>query len=205
MDRKLYNYCLGLKIRPWSSKVGRRVSRLISGALRTGVPEDGDLLSLLRESLADSETLCNSVFRRLAPLHGCGGSEGYVLDVDDATEAEFWACLAEKFPNHQGLAYLAADAGLLAGNEASARRFFTRGFRLDPNTQPPVAVDWEDVLRGTEWHLEYRLHMLIETRREYPEELAEEVDELTSEYGDAPDKLKIIHDVANGGEMPHST
>lgn len=205
MNRDLYDYCLRSKRRPWSlwpSKAGKIISRLISDALRSGVPQDAELLPLLLKSLADIPTLGDDAFWWLRPLHGCGSSEGYVLDVDDATEAGFWVSLSEMFPNHQGLAYLAADASLLAGNQESARRFFVRGFRLDPNTLPPEAVDWEDVLRETEWHLEYRLHLLIQTRREYPEELAEEVAELTSEYGNDQDKLRIIHDVANGGDVP---
>jgi hypothetical protein len=144
----------------------------------------------------------DDVFRFLKPLHGCGGSEGYVLNVAPAVESAFWKSLAEKFPTQQGLVYLAADAALLAGEQDAARQFFMRGFRLDPAVFPPSAVDWNELLRGTEWYFEYRLHRLAQARDGEPEEMAKLMAALANEFRDAPDRLKIVNDVARGGDVP---
>ena len=83
MNRDLYEYCLRSKKRPRSSKGGKALSRVISDALRSGVPKDAELLSLVLTMLADTPTLNDDAFWWLRPFHGCGSSEGYVLDVDD--------------------------------------------------------------------------------------------------------------------------
>lgn len=201
MNRELYEYCLGSKKRPRTDR-GKAIHRLISDALRSGSPSDAELLRLLLVTLAGSPTLDDDVFRLLKPLHGCGGSEGYVLQVEPTIEAEFWGSLARQFPNHQGVLYKAADSALLAGDMEAAGRWFVQGFRLAPDTLPPEAVDWDEVLAGTEWQFEYRLHSLARTHRDAPEEVSEEVAELIGQYGNDPDKLKAIRDVANGGAVP---
>ncbi|HVX59274.1 MAG TPA: hypothetical protein VHC19_01685 [Pirellulales bacterium] len=202
MNWELYHYCRRSQKRPEPSRAGETIARVLSEAERSGVPDDADLLALLIQSLAETPTLDDAAFCWLKPLHGCGGSEGYVLGVEPAIEAEFWSSLAKKYPSHQGLAYLAADSALLAGANATARRFFMHGFRMDPSTPPAMAVDWEDELRGTDWHFEYRLLLLVRTRRYYPDELIEEVDELAALFGDDAEKLRLIHEVADGGDVP---
>ena len=201
MKRSLYEYCLGFKPnslnRPKSAEA-RAVHALIAESLNTGVPNDAELLQqLLTISMLDDE-----VFRFLKPLHGCGGSEGYVLEVEPKIEAQFWTALATKFSDHQGVCYLAADASLLAGDRASAQRFFIQGFRLDTETGFPFADDCDELLKGTDWHLEYRLHLLAQTRRDYPEEVGEEAEQLKSEYQHDAEKLKWIDAVVDGSDVP---
>ena len=77
-----------------------------------------------------------------------------------------------------------------------------QGFRHDPDTYPPFADDWVELLQGTDWHLEYRLLLLARTRRNYPKEVGEEADELRSIYGDDPDKVRVIDDVVDGSPVP---
>src|SRR5215831_2743522 len=109
MNRDLYVYCLGRK-QAVRSPTGKAVQRLIASALSSESSNDGVLLTALAAALSECSAIDDDGFRLLKPLHGCGGSEGYVLDVDRAREFSFWEALAEKFPNHQGLVYLAADA-----------------------------------------------------------------------------------------------
>jgi hypothetical protein len=201
VDRELYGYCLGAAKAPRSA-TGKAVEGLVASASRTREADDGELLRALSAILSQSMALDDDVFPLLKPLHGCGGSEGYVLDVDPAVEAAFWNALAEKFPNHQGLVYVAADAALLADNCEAARRLFMQGFRLDPGTFPPAAVDWDELLRGSDWYFEYRLLRLAQARREEPEEMAEIMADLANDFRDAPEKLKIINAVARGGDVP---
>src|SRR5262245_37820333 len=163
MNRNLYEYCRGAKKKP-RSESGTAIQQLIASALRSENPDDGTLLRALSANLSESRELDEEVFRILKPLHGCGGSEGYVLDVTPPVEAAFWKSLADKFPDHQGLRYLAADAALLAGDRDGAGRLFMEGLRLDPGVYPTVAVDWTEHLRDTEWHLEYCLHRLAQAR-----------------------------------------
>ena len=158
MDRELYSYCLGAAKSP-RSESGKAVQRLVASASQSRDADDGELLRMLSAILSQSPALEDDVFPLLKPLHGCGGSEGYVLDVDPAVESGFWNSLAEKFPDRQGLVYVAADAALLAGDRDAARR-------------------------GE------------------PEEMAEIMADLANEFRDAPEKLKIINDVACGGDVP---
>ena len=201
MDRELYSYCLGAAKSP-RSESGKAVQRLVASASQSRDADDGELLRMLSAILSQSPALEDDVFPLLKPLHGCGGSEGYVLDVDPAVESGFWNSLAEKFPDRQGLVYVAADAALLAGDRDAARRLFMQGFRLDPGTFPAAAVDWDELLRGTRWHFEYRLRRLAQARHDEPEEMAEIMADLANEFRDAPEKLKIINDVACGGDVP---
>jgi hypothetical protein len=166
--------------------------------------DDSPLLNALAATLSDCSALDDDAFELIKPLHGCGGSEGYVLEVDRASEFSFWKALAERFPNHQGVVYLAADAALLAGNRDAACRWFLQGFRLDPSVFPSAAVDWDELLRGTEWYFEYRLHRLAQTRDDESDEMAELMAELANEYRDAPDRLKTVNDVARGRNVPRT-
>src|SRR5262245_5436368 len=107
MDRQLYEYCLGTKHGP-RTQTAKTLRRLISSAMHSETDGDDALLDAFAAALSDCPVLDGDVFRLLRPLHGCGGSEGYVLDVDRAVENGFWKSLAEKFPGHQGLLYIAA-------------------------------------------------------------------------------------------------
>jgi len=200
MDRQLYQYCLGTKNRPRTER-GKAVQQLISAALNSETDGDDALLKALAAVLSDSSVLEADTFQLLKPLHGCGGSESYVLEVDRAVESGFWKSLAARFPGHQGLVYIAADAALLAGDREAARRLFINGVRLDPSTCPPYAVDWQELLRGTEWHFEYRLHLLAQSRGD-DQTLREMSAELASECHDEPDKLRLIDAVARGAAVP---
>src|SRR5262245_1320702 len=195
MNRNLYEYCRGAKKKP-RSESGTAIQQLIASALRSENPDDGTLLQALSAILSESREFDDDVFRILKPLHGCGGSEGYVLEVAPPVEAAFWKSLADRFPDHQGLRYLAADAALLAGDRDMACRLCMEGLRLDPRVFPPVAVDWTELLGDTEWYLEYSLHRLAQARDSDPEEMAELMTELTSEFADDQDKLTSINEVA---------
>jgi hypothetical protein len=41
----------------------------------------------------------------------------------------------------------------------------------------------------------------VQTRHDYPDEVGEQADELRSIYGDDPDKVRVIDDVAVGGAV----
>jgi hypothetical protein len=201
MNRSLYEYCLGRKQAP-RTQTGKAVQQLISSAFSSEISEDSPLLNALAAALRDGSALDDDVFALIKPLHGCGGSEGYVLDVSPAAEYAFWKSLAEQFPDHQGLNYVAADAALLAGDRDAARRHFMNGLRLDPDVCPPSSVDWDELLRGTEWYFEYRLYLLSQARADGPAMASEMSTDLASEYCDDPEKLKLIDAVARGAGVP---
>jgi hypothetical protein len=201
MNRNLYEYCLGGKKSP-GSQTGKAIQRLIWSSLSSDQSNDDALLEMLAAALRDCSALDDDVFALIKPLHGCGGSEGYVLDVDPAAEHAFWKSLAEKFPDHQGLNYIAADAALLAGDREAACRLFMQGLRLDPNAFPPSPVDWDELLGGTEWYFEYRLHLLAQARADDSETISEISAELANEYREEPEKLKLINAVARGAGVP---
>ena len=100
---------------------------------------------------------------------------------------------------------IAADSALLADDRDTARRLFMQAFRLAPEVCSPFAVEWDELLQGTDWHFEYRLYLLAQTRHDYPEEVGEDADELRSIYGRDPEKLRLIDDVAGGGAVPRFT
>src|SRR5262249_41920481 len=109
MNQDLYKYCLGKRKRP-GTETGKAIDRLVSLALDCQDADDRALLQAIASVLSNAPILDEDAFRFLRPLHGCGGSEGYVLDVERPVEAAFWKSLSERFAKHQGLIYIAADA-----------------------------------------------------------------------------------------------
>jgi hypothetical protein len=204
MNHDLYKYCLGKRKRP-GTETAKAIDRLVSAAPDSENADDRGLLQEIASVLSNASILDEDAFRFLRPLHGCGGSEGYVLDVERAVEAAFWKSLSERFADHQGLSYIAADAALLADDPDSARELFMQGLRIDPGTFPPFAVDWQELLSGTEWHFEYRLHLLAQALKSDPEDSAAVLAELTDEYRGAPERQQSIDDVARGGDVPRLT